>query len=88
MIKPDAIVTGDIRVEAGQLVQIQGSSEGKVTGNYQVFDWPDQPRSNFDGKDNPEIDADAAKAGLDGAPAGETPEQEPAGDSASPQGLH
>ncbi len=93
IIKPDAVVTGDVRVEMGQVIQIQGTVEGEVTGSYQILDWPGKPAP--DDAEGPQGDTDAAanaapNAAADAAPdvAAETePEEESAVDAASPAGL-
>jgi hypothetical protein len=37
VVKPGGVVKGDIRVEAAQVIQVQGVVEGEITGSYQVL---------------------------------------------------
>ena len=85
IIKPDAVVTGDVRVEMGQVIQIQGTVEGEVTGNYQVLDWPGKPAPDV--ADDPQGGSDAAADAAPDVAAEAEPEEESAVDAASPPGL-
>jgi len=42
-VKPDAVVNGKINVKAAQMIDVQGTINGEVTGSYQVLDWPNRP---------------------------------------------
>jgi len=93
VIHPDAVVTGNIRVEMGQVIQIQGTVEGEVTGSWQVLNWPGKPAP--DDADDPsggsdDAADDAPDVAADDAPdvaAEVEPEEESAVDAASPAGL-
>jgi hypothetical protein len=37
VVKPTGVVKGDIRIEAGQVIEVQGVVEGEITGSYQVL---------------------------------------------------
>ena len=47
-IKPSAEVTGDIRVKAAQVIQVEGTVDGEITGNYQVLNRPQGNRTPED----------------------------------------
>ncbi len=93
IIQSNAVVTWDVRVEMGQLIQVQGTVEGEVTGSYQILDWPGKPAP--DDAEGPQGDSEAAanaapNAAADAAPdvaAEAEPEEESAVDAASPVGL-
>ena len=94
VIKSDAVVTGDIRVEMGQVIQIEGTVEGEVTGSWQVLDWPNKPEpdkpESDDADDADDAQNDSDPAADDAAPdvaAEAEPEEESAVDAASPAGL-
>jgi hypothetical protein len=42
-VKPNAAVHGNINVKAAQVIDVQGTLDGEVTGSYQVLNWPNRP---------------------------------------------
>jgi hypothetical protein len=42
-VKPDAVVNGNINVKGAQMIDVQGTINGEVTGSYQVLNWPNRP---------------------------------------------
>lgn len=42
-VKPNAVVNGNINVKAAQMIDVQGTLNGEVTGSYQELNWPNRP---------------------------------------------
>ena len=42
-IKPGAVVNGNINVKGAQVIAVEGTLNGEVTGSYQVLNWPNRP---------------------------------------------
>jgi len=68
-IKPDAVVTGDIRVQGAQVINVEGSVEGEITGPYQILNWPNRTSATS----APTVETDDVAT-----PPTATPETEPA----------
>jgi hypothetical protein len=45
-VKPNAVVNGNINVKGAQMIDVQGTINGEVTGSYQVLNWPNRPPSD------------------------------------------
>jgi hypothetical protein len=56
-ITSDAVVKGDIRVEGAQMIKVDGTVEGEISGNYQVLD--DSRGKSTDTHGSSEIPAEA-----------------------------